>query len=149
MTSPPGSTTKAQFVPDVTPYLVGAPMAPAENEAGWKDTVRVKKNTVTRFLIRVRPQDPEQWEEPNAGFGFDPTMGSYIWHCHILEHEDNEMMRPLVFTKKKDPPHWDDDARASSFRKAGFQRSSAAATSKKGGARAWRKHTPVKKKTSP
>ena len=25
---------------------------------------------------------------------FDPTRGRYVWHCHILEHEDNEMMRP-------------------------------------------------------
>ena len=33
-----------------------------------------------------------------AGFGhgeFD-REGRYVWHCHILEHEDNEMMRPYV-----------------------------------------------------
>jgi FtsP/CotA-like multicopper oxidase with cupredoxin domain len=23
-------------------------------------------------------------------------VGNYVWHCHILDHEDNEMMRPLV-----------------------------------------------------
>jgi FtsP/CotA-like multicopper oxidase with cupredoxin domain len=123
MTSPPGSTTSAQRVPDVAPYLIGAPMGPPANEAGWKDTVRVKKDTVTRFLVRIKPQDPAQWEEPNGGFGFDPTVGSYIWHCHILEHEDNEMMRPLVFVKKSDPSEWSDDDRFSSFRQAGFRRS--------------------------
>jgi FtsP/CotA-like multicopper oxidase with cupredoxin domain len=97
--SPPGVATAPQLVPDADPYLRGPRILPAANEAGWKDTVRVKKNTVSRFLIRFKPQDPAQWSEPNHGFGFDPTVGSYIWHCHILEHEDNEMMRPLKFTQ--------------------------------------------------
>ncbi len=129
MTSPPGSTTSAQRVPDVAPYLVSAPMAPAANEAGWKDTVRVKKNTVTRFLVRIKPQDPAQWDEPNGGFGFDPTVGSYIWHCHILEHEDNEMMRPLVFVRKDDR-RWSDDDRSSGFRQPASKPSSAAPATK-------------------
>ena len=97
--SPPGMANAPQLVPDATPYLRGPRILPAANEAGWKDTVRVKKNTVSRFLIRFKPQDPAQWREPNFGFGFDPTIGRYIWHCHILEHEDNEMMRPLLFTE--------------------------------------------------
>jgi FtsP/CotA-like multicopper oxidase with cupredoxin domain len=30
-------------------------------------------------------------------YPFDPTQGpGYVWHCHILEHEDNEMMRPYL-----------------------------------------------------
>jgi spore coat protein A, manganese oxidase len=49
---------------------------PAPNEAGWKDTVRVDMGTVTRIIAR-----------------FD-MPGKYVWHCHILEHEDNDMMRP-------------------------------------------------------
>jgi hypothetical protein len=28
--------------------------------------------------------------------------GLYVWHCHILEHEDNEMMRPLLITAKEE-----------------------------------------------
>jgi spore coat protein A len=27
-------------------------------------------------------------------YPFDPSGGDYVWHCHILDHEDNEMMRP-------------------------------------------------------
>jgi spore coat protein A, manganese oxidase len=28
-------------------------------------------------------------------YPFDPTVGpGYVWHCHILDHEDNDMMRP-------------------------------------------------------
>jgi spore coat protein A len=52
-------------------------MPPDENELGWKDTVRVNAKTVTRIIV------------PFAGY-----PGRYVWHCHILEHEDNEMMRP-------------------------------------------------------
>ena len=29
-------------------------------------------------------------------YPFDPTRGKYVWHCHNLQHEDNEMMRPYV-----------------------------------------------------
>jgi FtsP/CotA-like multicopper oxidase with cupredoxin domain len=32
-------------------------------------------------------------------YAFDPTDGpGYVWHCHILDHEDNEMMRPYAPT---------------------------------------------------
>jgi spore coat protein A len=55
----------------------GAPVPPDPNEAGWKDTVRADPGMVTRIIIR-----------------FEGFVGRYVWHCHILEHEDNEMMRP-------------------------------------------------------
>jgi len=55
----------------------GAAMPPDPSEAGWKDTVRVNPGMVTRIII------------PFQGY-----PGRYVWHCHILEHEDNEMMRP-------------------------------------------------------
>jgi spore coat protein A len=47
-------------------------------ESGWKDTVRADPGMVTRIIIR-----------------FEGFTGRYVWHCHILEHEDNEMMRPF------------------------------------------------------
>jgi len=75
--------------PDVTPYLIGKPSpAPAE-EAGWKDTFKMFPGEVTTVIVRFAPQDGD------ATFGFDATAEpGYVWHCHILEHEDNEMMRP-------------------------------------------------------
>src|SRR5579859_6068952 len=37
-------------------------------------------------------------------FPFDPTAGpGYVWHCHILDHEDNDMMRPMDITFKDLP----------------------------------------------
>jgi spore coat protein A len=86
--------------PDVTPYLTSAPVpATNTNEYGWKDTVRVNPGQVTRLLMRWAPQDaPISATAPGVNlFSFDPAAGpGYVWHCHILDHEDNEMMRPLV-----------------------------------------------------
>jgi FtsP/CotA-like multicopper oxidase with cupredoxin domain len=93
----PGVAAWPQVIPAVDPFLVGTPVPPAPNEA-WKDTVRVKEGTVTRLLVRFAPQDPAA-KGPYGGFSFDPTAGKYVWHCHILEHEDNEMMRPYQITK--------------------------------------------------
>ncbi len=61
----------------------GPALAPDANEAGWKDTVRVDAGTVTRIIIR-----------------FEGFLGRYVWHCHLLEHEDNEMMRPYEIVRK-------------------------------------------------
>ncbi len=82
----------------VKPYLVGDPVEPPGNERGWKDTVRMDPNQVTRIRVRFAPQDiPVEASEPGMNFyPFDPAAGpGYVWHCHILDHEDNEMMRPL------------------------------------------------------
>ena len=74
---------------DVTPYLKGKPVPADPNERGWKDTFRMNPGEVTRILMRFAPQD----ESP--AFAFDATAEpGYVWHCHILEHEENDMMRP-------------------------------------------------------
>ncbi|MFO0692888.1 MAG: multicopper oxidase [Polyangiales bacterium] len=90
---PPGGTDQPQNIPSVGPVLIGGRILPAANEAGWKDTVRVKDETVTRLLVRFAPQDPAA-SGAYGGYSFDPTTAPYVWHCHILEHEDNMMMRP-------------------------------------------------------
>ncbi len=54
----------------------GAVLKPERWESGYKDTVIVYPGELTRVKAR-----------------FD-TAGLFVWHCHILEHEDNEMMRP-------------------------------------------------------
>ena len=81
--------------PDVTPFLQGKPMPPDPNEMGWKDTFRMNPREVTRVLVRFAPQDTPV--STIAQFPFDPSTGpGYVWHCHILDHEDNEMMRPYL-----------------------------------------------------
>jgi len=56
---------------------IGPAVPPDPSEAGWKDTVQAHPGMVTRIIAR-----------------FESYPGRYVWHCHILEHEDNEMMRP-------------------------------------------------------
>ncbi len=56
--------------------LLGQPRPPEPNEAGWKDTAQMFPGEVTRVIAK-----------------FD-RAGTYVWHCHILSHEDHEMMRP-------------------------------------------------------
>lgn len=59
--------------------FTGRRVRAAANERGLKDTVRANPGEVTRFLVR-----------------FGDFAGEYVWHCHILEHEDHEMMRRLT-----------------------------------------------------
>jgi len=63
------ATGQVRYTGPVTP--------PAPEESGWKDTVRADPKMVTRIIVR-----------------FEGYLGRYVWHCHVLEHEDNEMMRP-------------------------------------------------------
>ncbi len=81
----------------VEPFLApGEPIKPDDNELGWKDTIRMNPNQVTRIRVRFAPQDvPVGGVKPGENlYPFDPTTEpGYVWHCHILDHEDNEMMR--------------------------------------------------------
>ena len=82
--------------PDITPYLQGPAKPALPQEAGWKDTVVVYPGQVTRLLVRWAPTDlPADTAPENAFYPFDPNGGhGFVWHCHIVDHEDNEMMRP-------------------------------------------------------
>jgi FtsP/CotA-like multicopper oxidase with cupredoxin domain len=77
-------------------YLQGQPIPPLPQEAGWKDTVVMYPGQVTRIVVRWAPTDiPASTAPDAASFPFDPNGGhGYVWHCHIVDHEDNEMMRP-------------------------------------------------------
>lgn len=94
--------TKPPVEIPIEQFLIGNPIPPEENEMGWKDTVVVHPGQVTRIRVRYAPQDvAEGLSQPGENyFSFDPSSGpGYIWHCHILDHEDNEMMRPLKITR--------------------------------------------------
>ena len=87
------------IVVDPTPFLLGSPVAAPPIESGWKDTVRAPSNQLTRILARWAPQE-------TVSGGVSPGRTSsrsirprrrarYLWHCHVLGHEDNDMMRRL------------------------------------------------------
>lgn len=96
---------------------------PDPNELGWKDTVRM--NPLEDAIVAMRPiapilpftlpdslRSPDVTRPATATFSsFDPLTANpitvsnavinfgweYVWHCHLLGHEENDMMRPLVF----------------------------------------------------
>jgi spore coat protein A len=57
---------------------IGEGIPPDPGEAGWKDTIQAYPGMITRIII------------PFQGY-----PGRYVWHCHVLEHAANEMMRPF------------------------------------------------------
>jgi len=75
-----------------TPNLKGALLPPLPYEAGWKETIGMNPGEVTTVLM--------QFNLPKVPFTVpvSPRTGGheYVWHCHILEHEEHDMMRPLV-----------------------------------------------------
>jgi spore coat protein A len=74
---------------DVDTYLrtgklqvTGPEVPPNDNEQGWKDTVQADSGLITRIIIP-----------------FEGYPGRYVWHCHVLEHAANEMMRPYEIVR--------------------------------------------------
>jgi spore coat protein A, manganese oxidase len=57
----------------------GKPIEAPPEERGWKDTILCPPRQATRIIIP-----------------FSGEPGKFVWHCHMLEHEDNEMMRPYL-----------------------------------------------------
>ncbi len=78
-------------------FLLGKPTAPAANERGWKDTVMAPPGQVTRILVPFGGT-AAGIPAPFTGDARTATVqrfaGTYVFHCHILEHEDNDMMQP-------------------------------------------------------
>ena len=81
---------------DPTDRRTFIPIVPAQDQSvartydpqetlGWKDTIRIDPGNVVEVAIR-----------------FD-LAGRYVYHCHVLEHEDTEMMRPLVVLPRAMP----------------------------------------------
>jgi FtsP/CotA-like multicopper oxidase with cupredoxin domain len=62
----------------ITGLPVKKPRPPEDWESGFKDTVIAYPGEITRIKAKFQ------------------TAGRFVWHCHILEHEDNEMMRPFL-----------------------------------------------------
>jgi spore coat protein A, manganese oxidase len=75
----------------------GSPTPPDPNELGWKDTVRMNPGEVTTVIMQFNLPKLPTAAMHNA---VSPRTGGkeYVWHCHILEHEEHDMMRPLIVT---------------------------------------------------
>jgi len=73
-----------QAIDPVTGEPTGPRIPPAPNELGWKDTINAPPGYFTRTIAR-----------------FEGFTGLYPYHCHILEHEDHEMMRQFLVVEPK------------------------------------------------
>jgi FtsP/CotA-like multicopper oxidase with cupredoxin domain len=110
----------------------GAIRPPDDNELGWKETVRMNpledvvvallpKAQVLPFALpkSVRPIDVTLPTSAGINIFLDPFRGitqgvvanvpidygyEYVWHCHILGHEENDFMRPMIFLVSDAPP---------------------------------------------
>jgi len=73
----------------------GPPLPPDPNERGWKDTVRMNPGEITTVIMKFDLPALPTAAMRNA---VSPRTGGkeYVWHCHILEHEEHDMMRPLI-----------------------------------------------------
>jgi len=69
---------------DPAPFATGAMLPPAPEERGYKDTVKANPGYFT--TIRTRFDLPRGVAAPQT----------YVHHCHIVEHEDNDMMQPFT-----------------------------------------------------
>jgi len=76
-----------------TPIYTGPARNPDPTELGWKETVRMNPGEVTTVIMRFDLPSGLPFTVPSS-----PRTGGaeYVWHCHILEHEEHDMMRPLV-----------------------------------------------------
>jgi spore coat protein A len=74
------------------PYGLGAARGPAPTELGWKETVKMHPGEITTVMMK--------FDLPVVPFNVpaSPRTGGheYVWLCHILEHEEHDMMRPLI-----------------------------------------------------
>jgi spore coat protein A len=76
--------------------------APEPADSGWKDTIKMFPGEITRIALRWAPTSVAAGATtPGQNyFPFDPSEGpGYVEHCHILDHEDNEFMRPLLISQ--------------------------------------------------
>jgi len=83
------------------PYTTTGPArSPDLVEMGWKETFKMHPGEVIRLIMKFNV--PKITDKNNAivATPTSPRTGGYeyVWHCHILEHEEHDMMRPLVVT---------------------------------------------------
>jgi spore coat protein A len=77
----------------LAPYLTSGLMAPPPEETGLKDTVKTNPGQVTVVRAKFIP--------PTTAFDSSGqlTEQKYVHHCHIVEHEDNDMMERVIVRK--------------------------------------------------
>ncbi|MFF1495652.1 multicopper oxidase family protein [Streptomyces sp. NPDC058304] len=89
---------KPEDIPVLEKYFTGPAIPPDPDEAlSEKDTVKSYPETVTRIICReFSPPTETIASIPDSGTEFPAT---YVHHCHLLEHEDDDLMRPWTIVQ--------------------------------------------------
>ena len=78
----------------------GALIPPEPNELGWKETVLMYPGTITRVMMKFDLTNTQIKTSKGKVIVTPPSPRTggmeYVWHCHILEHEEHDMMHALV-----------------------------------------------------
>ncbi|MDQ0794888.1 multicopper oxidase domain-containing protein [Streptomyces sp. B1I3] len=104
--------------PVLANYFTGPPIPPDPDEAqSEKDTVKSCPETVTRIITR-------QFDPPMDMIASIPGSGTelpatYVHHCHILEHEDDDLMRPWTIVRRGEADGGDSDSDSAGARRRG------------------------------
>ncbi|NJD76161.1 MAG: hypothetical protein FIB08_03570 [Candidatus Methanoperedens sp.] len=85
--------------PVLNNYLLGRPIRPTAEETGYKDTAKAFPaqvlRVISKFDIPKGSMVLSEYATGNENTGPERDYYNYVHHCHIIEHEDNEMMRPF------------------------------------------------------
>jgi spore coat protein A, manganese oxidase len=97
-----------------TPTFTGGPLLPDVTELGWKETLKMHPNQVIYLIMKFElplitnaAGNPVDFTAVGGGIGTPPpsprmaaqgiaNANEYVYHCHILEHEEHDMMRPMI-----------------------------------------------------
>jgi spore coat protein A len=76
--------------------IPGTARPPDPNEAGWKETLRMNPGEVTTVTMQFDMPFADVSPSPRLQAEHGMKGAEYVWHCHILEHEEHDMMHALV-----------------------------------------------------
>ena len=99
-----GRATFDNSIPNILTFQPSSYFTPPEpNYRGWKETVRCNPGEITRVIMKMDIPTVNFPVPPSSRPGIPGGMHEYVWHCHILEHEEHDMMRPLLIRPSSVP----------------------------------------------
>ncbi len=104
--------SRQPFDPAPYPTIIytGPARGPDLNERGWKETVKMNPGEVITLIAKFDLPDMSVYQNASIPAGLTippsprlatagiPNANEYVWHCHILEHEEHDMMHALIVT---------------------------------------------------
>ncbi len=87
-----GRQSMGDYDPNEDEIDLDALEVPEPYERGWNDVITVDPGEIVHVIVHFGEHD---------GL-FNDQTGTYMWHCHMIEHEDHDMMRPFEVRPRSD-----------------------------------------------